>query len=102
MTISAADLWNAIIEKIGGVYDPEKKPNEYQTFDYDTIYRSTITKIVCDNFGAEREHREYGNVLIFDLEKLAKAGRVYDIDNVSFQINLRFGGKDGNANLQPQ
>jgi hypothetical protein len=84
-TISAANLWDAIIERIRGVYDVEKKPNEYQTLDYDTIYRSTITKIVCDNFGAEREHREHGNVLIFDLDKLAKAGRVYDIDNVSFQ-----------------
>jgi hypothetical protein len=35
-TISAADLWDVIIQNIRGVYDADKKPNEYQTFDYDT------------------------------------------------------------------
>jgi hypothetical protein len=75
-TISVKDIWDEIRSKIGGVYD-EKKPNEYQTFDYDTIYRSTITKIV-EGFGADREHRMHGNVMIFDKDKLVKAGRIYE------------------------
>jgi hypothetical protein len=74
-TISVKDIWDEIRSRIGGVYD-EKKPNEYQTFDYDTIYRSTITKII-EGFGAEREHKETGNILIFDMDKLTKAGRMY-------------------------
>ncbi|MPZ05863.1 MAG: hypothetical protein GEU26_05490 [Nitrososphaeraceae archaeon] len=74
-TISVANIWDEIRSKIGGVYD-EKKPNEYQTFDYDTIYRSTITKIV-EGFGADREHRMHGNVMIFDKDELVKAGKMY-------------------------
>ena len=76
-TISVANIWDEIKNKIGGVYD-EKKPNEYQTFDYDTIYKSTITKII-EGFGAEREHRRTGNVMIFDKDKLVKAGRMYEL-----------------------
>lgn len=80
-TISVKDIWDEIRKKIGGVYD-DKKPNEYQTFDYDTIYRNTITKII-EGFGAERDHKETGNVLIFDEAKLAKIGRMYeDSDNL--------------------
>jgi hypothetical protein len=76
-TISVANIWDEIRSNIGGVYD-EKKPNEYQTFDYDTIYRSTITKII-EGFGAEGEHKKHGNVMIFDKDKLVKAGRMYEL-----------------------
>jgi hypothetical protein len=76
-TISVSDIWEEIKNKIGGVYD-EKKPNEYQTYDYDTIYRTTITKIL-EGFGAEREHRRTGNVMIFDKDKLVKAGKMYEL-----------------------
>ena len=75
-TISVKDIWDKIRSKIGGVYD-EKKPNEYQTLDYDTIYRNTVTKII-EGFGAERDHKETGNVLVFDSDKLAKVGRMYE------------------------
>ena len=54
-TIFCCKYLGQIKNNIGGVYD-EKKPNEYQTFDYDTIYKSTITKNI-EGFGAEREHR---------------------------------------------
>jgi hypothetical protein len=86
-TISVANIWDEIKNKIGGVYD-EKKPNEYQTFDYDTIYKSTITKII-EGFGAEREHRRTGNVMIFEKDKLVKAGRMYELGE---------GGEGGEGN----
>lgn len=76
LTLWVSDIWDEIMNNVGGVYDP-KKPNEYQTFDYDTIYKNTITKIV-EGFGAEREHRRKGNVMIFDKDKLVKAGRMYE------------------------
>lgn len=55
-TISVKDVWDEIKSIIGGVYD-EKKPNEYQTFDYDTIHRSTITKII-EGFGTKEGIRK--------------------------------------------
>ena len=52
-TVTTSQVWNAIISGgIPGSYD-SKKPNEYQTQDYDTIYRNTVGKIISDNFGAE-------------------------------------------------
>ena len=84
--VSTSQVWHAIKDSIPGSYD-EKKPNEYQTQDYDTIYRNTIGKTICDNFGAEREHRRNGNVFVFDVAKLVRAGKVYDIET-NFQINL--------------
>jgi hypothetical protein len=89
-TIPTRQVWQAIKDSVPGSYD-EKKPNEYQTQDYDTIYRSTISKTISDNFGAEREHRRDGNVFVFDLEKLAKAGKVYDIE-INIQTNLDIEG----------
>jgi hypothetical protein len=84
--ISTSQMWNTIKDSIPGSYD-EKKPNEYQTQDYDTIHRNDISKTICDNFGAEREHRRNGNVFVFDEAKLVKAGRAYDIE-ASFQSTL--------------
>ena len=75
-TISVKDIWNEIIKNVNGLYNPEK-PNEFQSYDYDTIYRSTITKVL-EGFGAERKHRNTGNVLIFDKDKLDKIGRMYE------------------------
>lgn len=93
-TITVKDIWDEIRSNIGGVYD-EKKPNEYQTFDYDTIYRSTVTKII-EGFGAEREHKKHGNVMIFDKDKLVKAGKMYELGEGSE-------GNEGNIDtLQPK
>jgi hypothetical protein len=93
-TVTTSEIWNAITSGgIPGSYD-SKKPNEYQTQDYDTIYRNTVGKIISDNFGAEPKHMRDGNAFVFDLEKLAKAGRVYDIE-VSIQTNLPREGCEG-------
>jgi len=44
-------IWDGILETIPGIRD-EKRPNEFETYDYGTIYRNTITNIICDKFGA--------------------------------------------------
>jgi hypothetical protein len=77
-TIPVKDIWDHLVNNLSGVYDPDKKPNEFQSFDHETIYRNMITKIL-EGFGAERNHKKSGNVLIFDPEKL-KIGRMYPID----------------------
>jgi hypothetical protein len=33
--------------------------------------------MICDKFGAELKHRNFGNVFIFDINHLAKAGKIY-------------------------
>ena len=64
-------FWNTLKETIPGKED-EKKPNEYHTEDYGTIYRSTITGILSDTLGAETEHNRDGNILIFNPEVIEK------------------------------
>ena len=85
--IPASYVWNAIIDgNISGHYD-ERKPNEYQTADYGTIYRNTVTNIICDKLGAQRRHKGKGNVLIFDTDKLHKLGKSYDLES-NIQLKL--------------
>jgi hypothetical protein len=84
---SASRLWQSIKDSIEGTSD-ERKPNEYHTSDYGTIYRNTITNIICNKFGAKRKHKENGNFLIFDPQKVARAGKVYNT-NVRIQTKIR-------------
>jgi hypothetical protein len=85
--IPASYVWDRITTgKVTGYYD-ERRPNEYQTADYGTIYRNSVTNVICDKFGAQRLHKEKGNVLIFDVDKLAKIGRSYDMET-NIQLKL--------------
>ena len=60
-------FWNSLKENIPGKED-EKKPNEYHTEDYGTLFRSTITGFLSDTLGAKTEHKRDGNILIFNPE----------------------------------
>lgn len=84
--ISTSMVWDTIVieGKIAGYYD-SKRPNEYQTADFGTIYRTSISKIICDKFGTVIKHKENGNFLIFDIAKLAKAGKSYE-SNTTIKI----------------
>jgi hypothetical protein len=54
--------------------------NEYHIAEY-VLYRSTVTKLLEDKFGAEPpKHIKKGNVTIFNLDKLRKIQKSYDID----------------------
>ena len=59
------ELWSSIKENIPGKQD-EKKPNEYHTHDYGTLYKTTITKLLGDIYGVKSKHTKNGNVLIID------------------------------------
>ena len=86
--LPASHLWGTIIRGnvIEGYYD-ERRPNEFQTADYGTIYRNSITNIISDKFGAPRKHKEKGNVLIFDADKLVKIGKSYGL-GTEIQLKL--------------
>ena len=72
-----SNIWKQIRDKIDGEYSPSK-PNEYQTFDYDTIYRNTITKTI-EGFGAEHEKIHAGRVLIFNPSLMLRTSKQYSI-----------------------
>lgn len=76
--ISVKQIWNAIKETIEG-YSDEKKPNEYQTLEYGTIYNNSISNILEHTFGGRPKHREHGNTFIFDVEELSRVGKAYNL-----------------------
>jgi hypothetical protein len=75
--ISSKRIWEFIQENIQGeLYSS----NEYHIADY-VLYRSTVTKLLEDKFGAEPpKHTKKGNVVVFNLDKLEKIQKSYDID----------------------
>jgi len=93
--IYAGQIWDSTRTNIPGTFD-EKKQNEFQTYDYGTLYRNTITNIICDKFGAERRHRKEGTVLIFDPEKLVRVGRLYNLET-RIQTKIGNGGEGGDG-----
>jgi hypothetical protein len=98
--VFAGQIWDAFIEMIPGIYD-EKKPNEFQTYDHGTLYRNTITNIICDKFGAERSHRKNGTVLTFDPEKLVRIGNLYNLETkIQTKIVVGEGGESSEGSKQ--
>jgi hypothetical protein len=86
--VPVGDIWSRIVEGgIPGYYDAERKPKEYQTDEYGTIYRNSFTNIICDKFGAIKKHTDKGSVLIFDIDKLQKLGKSYDLE-AKIQLKL--------------
>ena len=88
--ISSKRIWEYIQETIQGeLYSS----NEYHIADY-VLYRSTVTKLLEDKFGAEPpKHTKKGNVVIFNLDKLKKIQKSYDID-VDIKTTLKNAPKE--------
>ncbi len=85
--VSSLDFWKAIINEIPGLPDLHK-PNEFHTDDYGTLYRTTISGMVCDCFGASIKHGDKGNILVFDrtvIKELVKS----DIENDKTRIIVK-------------
>ena len=72
-------IWNEVIHTIPGRLNPQK-PNEYQTNEYGTIYMNTLSKKIVDAFGAVREKKNDGVVLVFDEEKINELKIIYGYD----------------------
>lgn len=60
--ILAKDFWEKIPQRITGQQD-EKRPGEYHSTEFGTLYKGTIGKILHDNFGVESRHTREGNLL---------------------------------------
>ena len=73
--ISSKSIWNELMQEVPGILN-EKNPNEYNTNDYGTIYRtSTLSGYLGDSFGGVVKHGKKGNDWTFDpktIKRLAK------------------------------
>jgi hypothetical protein len=81
-----SNIWQAIQDSIPGAEIDPKKPNEYQSYDYDTIYRSTALKII-ESFGAEPDRDHDGRYHRFDLHTLTKTAKQLDV-TISIQSQM--------------
>ena len=55
-----------------------------------------LINIICDKFGAQKKHKEIGSVLIFDIDKLTKVAKSYDLDtHIQLKITEDNSNPDG-------
>jgi len=73
--VATAQIWTCIVGSLDGIGD-SSKPNIFHSSDYGNIYRNVIIRIICDKFGAEKKHKENGNMLIFN-DNVFKVGKLY-------------------------
>ena len=94
--IYVKQIWWAIKETIEG-YSDDKRPHEYQTLEYGTIYNNTISNILEHTFGGRPKHKEHGNLFLFDPEELARVGRSYNLTTkIQTKITIDPEGSEGN------
>jgi hypothetical protein len=87
-------IWDYIKEGgIDGHYD-EKKKYQYETIDYGTLYQNSLPTIIREKFTATTKKEDYGNALIFDVEKLEKFEDRYSNshlkgENIKIEVKLK-------------
>jgi hypothetical protein len=87
-------IWERIKYDVGEE-NSSSNPDECYT-DYGPLYRNTITKIICDKFGAEALKYEGKRALKFNLEKLEKLEKSYDTQT---KIHTTLRGQDTNNKI---
>jgi hypothetical protein len=75
-TISVSTIWDNIINTLEGRFN---ESGAFHTSDW-KLYKNTITKLMCDKFGATKVHTSRGSMLTFDSDKLAKIDRSYNAE----------------------
>ena len=84
-SISTTELWEQITTEFEGNFKRDNngdiiEPNTFYSADFGRLYRSRVITIIRDKFGAEKDHKEKGNNLIFDLDRLEQMKRIYEND----------------------
>ena len=97
----ASLVWQEIVQTLEGTYDNLKQPNDFHTADFGTIYRSTITNLICDKFGADKRHSNKGSVLIFDLDKFVRTCRTYGLDENEYILDIQTRLTNNDGGLSP-
>ena len=75
--VKFSDFWDRLISTIKGKLN-ENKPNEYNTADYGTIYRNSISNTL-HKLGVRTKHRNYFIELLFDHKKIRKTASQYGL-----------------------
>src|SRR5215831_14477091 len=75
-TILVSTIWDKITNTLEGRFDDS---GAFHTSDW-KLYKNTITKLMCDKFGATKVHTSKGSMLTFDPDKLAKIDRSYNAE----------------------
>lgn len=75
--IKFSDFWQRMMNTIRGKLN-EYKPNEYNTEDYGTIYRNTVTNTLR-KLGVSTKHHNSYTELLFDHKKIMKSASQYCI-----------------------
>ena len=90
--VFSSEVWNYVKDHLEGTPNPYEA-DEYRIADY-TLYKTTITKMLEDKFGAESKHTNKGNKTIFNLDKLRKLERSYNTE-VIIRSRLKGEGSEG-------
>ena len=69
--VYSSEFWDELPEHIKGQQD-DKKPGEYHSIEFGTMYKGTVSKILHDNFGVESRHTSQGSLLTFDRHTIDK------------------------------
>lgn len=69
-------IWDKITNTLEGQFDDS---GAFHTSDW-KLYKNTITKLMCDKFGATKAHTNKGSVLTFSPDKLAKIYKSYNTE----------------------
>jgi hypothetical protein len=102
--IYVKDIWQKIKEEIAGYIDPDnKRPQEYQTLEYGTIYNNSIGSICENTFGGRPKHKKDGNTYTFDPDELKRLGKAYNITSNILATKIGEGseGSEGNSEEHP-
>ena len=72
--VASNRIWEFIKEELTG---ESFGSDEYHIADF-VLYRTTVTKLLEDKFGAEVKHAKKGNKVDFNYDKLQKIQKSYD------------------------
>ena len=97
----ASLVWQEIVQTLEGTYDNLKQPNDYHTADFGTIYRTTVTSLICDKFGADKKHSNKDSVLIFDLDKFIRICKMYGLDENEYSMDIQTRLTNNDGGLSP-
>src|ERR687897_982822 len=74
--VLVSSIWDKITSEIQG----QLYGDEFHSEDYGILYRNSITKLLHDKFGAERERLSGKRALRFDCDKLQKVQQSYNAE----------------------
>ncbi|MGH9983810.1 MAG: hypothetical protein ACRD8W_07635, partial [Nitrososphaeraceae archaeon] len=97
----ASLVWHEIVQTLEGTYDNLKQPNDFHTADFGTIYRNSITGLICDKFGANKDHGRKGSILIFDLDKFVRICKIYGLDDNEYILDIQTKLYSSNSDNNP-